>query len=306
MKKRWTLRFVLLVVVTLVSCDKSSRSVSREREGVAGTLRVSATFNALSELARAIGGEHVAVTTIVPDGMEPHDFEPKARDLVALGDANVFIYNGFNLEPWVDAAVAAAQNAQLIAVDSSVGIEPIALENPNERGSVSGYDPHVWLGLTCAEIQAANIAKAFASADPTHADEYRRNAASFIAKLDSFHAEYLEKLERLPHHAFVTGHAAFGYLCRDFGLEQNSVEDVFASGEPSAQAMALLIDFARERGVKTIFVESMVSPAVSETLAAELGAKVQTIYTLESSEDGKDYLERVRANLEAIYASLSE
>jgi zinc transport system substrate-binding protein len=95
-------------------------------------------------------------------------------------------------------------------------------------------------------------------------------------------------------------------MCRDFGLEQNSVEDVFASGEPTPQQLAKLVEFAKAKKVKTIFAEEMASPAVSETLANEVGAKVKTIYTIESAEDGKTYLERMKANLEAISAALNE
>ncbi len=102
----------------------------------------------------------------------------------------------------------------------------------------------------------------------------------------------------------MTGHAAFGYLCRDFGLEQNSVEDVYAEGEPSAQQLTDLVKYCREHKVETVFAEEMASPDVSKTLADEVGAKVETVYTVESSEGGKTYLERVESNLSKIYDSL--
>ncbi|MFH1512629.1 MAG: zinc ABC transporter substrate-binding protein, partial [Bacillota bacterium] len=98
----------------------------------------------------------------------------------------------------------------------------------------------------------------------------------------------------------------FGYLCRDFGLTQNSVEDVFAEGEPSAQQLAELVDYCRANGVTTIFAEEMASPEISETLANEVGANVKTIYTIESAEDGLSYLERMEANLYEIYLSLAQ
>ena len=98
--------------------------------------------------------------------------------------------------------------------------------------------------------------------------------------------------------------AAFAYLCRDFGLEQNSVEDVFAEGEPNAAQLAKLIEYAKENHITTIFAEEMASPEVSKTLAKEVGAKVETIYTIESNEDNKTYLERMDENLTKIAASL--
>ncbi len=101
----------------------------------------------------------------------------------------------------------------------------------------------------------------------------------------------------------MTGHAAFGYLCRDFGLTQKSVMDIYAGGEPSAQQLTALVEYCKENGVTTIFAEEMASPAVSQTLAAEVGAKVQTIFTMETSEDGRTYLERMEENLLRIHES---
>jgi zinc transport system substrate-binding protein len=89
-------------------------------------------------------------------------------------------------------------------------------------------------------------------------------------------------------------------------LEQNSVEDIFAEGEPSAQQLAELVDYCLENNVTTVFAEELASPDVSETLANEVGAKVETIYTIESAEDSKSYLERMRENLEKIYVSLTD
>jgi zinc transport system substrate-binding protein len=122
--------------------------------------------------------------------------------------------------------------------------------------------------------------------------------------LEDLYEEYEAKFQTVTQKSFVTGHAAFGYLCRDFGLEQNSVEDVFADGEPSAQQLAELVEYCRENDVTTIFAEELASPEVSETLADEVGAEVETIYTIASAEDDKTYLERMEENLEKIYQSL--
>jgi zinc transport system substrate-binding protein len=267
-------------------------------------VRVFVTFNALKEYTEAVGQERVEVTTIVPDGTEPHDFEPKARDLAALAAAQVFVYNGFGMEGWALDAVKAAKNDALILVDTSEGITPITADG----GEITGHgqaDPHIWLSLTCAQQQVKNITKALVKADPAGKDFYEENSTSFCAQLEALADEYRHKFDSVENKSFVTGHAAFGYLCRDFGLEQNSVEDVFAEGEPTAQQLAGLIDYCRAHKVTTIFAEKLASPQVSETLAQNVGALVKTIYTIESDEDGKTYLERMEENLAAIYDSLN-
>lgn len=301
---------VLFVVLALTACSKSpstttgNNSDAGQSAGTPGSgehkIAVSVTFNALAEIARVVGGDYISVATVIPDGAEPHNFEPKAKDLIAIGKASVFVYNGLGLEYWVKDALAAAGNAKLVSVDASAGIEPI--KTAGDTGS--GIDPHSWLSLSGAKIQTKNIAEALEAADPAHAEAYAKNAAAFDSELDELLAEYREKFAKAPSKSFVTGHAAFGYLCRDFGLEQNSVEDVFASGEPNAQSLVSLVRYCRERKVKTIFVEEMVSPAVSRTLANEVGAKVETIYTLESSEGGSTWLDRMKSNLKKIDACL--
>lgn len=306
MKKRVSIHVaicaLLCAAIAITGCTKTENKSTGT--GETGKLRVSVTFNALAEMAKAVGGDYVTVSTIIPDGTEPHEFEPKAKDLVALNAAQVFVYNGFNLEKWVPETVQAAQNSALITVDASNGVVPITLGTGAD--GKEGIDPHVWLSPKSAEIEARNIAAAFAKADSAHADSYAKNARVFVAALESLYGEYSGKIAAAKGRTILTGHAAFAYLCRDFALTQNSVEDVFASSEPNAQQLAGLVDFARKSGIKTVFAEEMASPAISKTLADEVGAKVKTIYTMESAEDGKSYLDRMRDNLDAISQSLAE
>ena len=238
--------------------------------------------------------------------MEPHDFEPKAKDIANLSIANVFIYNGFGMEPWVNDAVSSANNPNLISVDASKGAEPILNTDTQEIEEHGQYDPHIWLSLKGAEIEVTNIKNALVQVDSSNKDFYEKNCSDYIEDLENLFSEYNTKFQSVTKKDIVTGHAAFAYLCRDFDLTQNSVEDVFASGEPSAGKLAELVDYCKENNVKTVFTEEMVSPNISNTLANEVGAKVQTIYTIENNEDNKTYLERITENLLKIYNSLNQ
>ena len=268
-----------------------------------GKLQVAVTFNALRELAAAVGGEKAEIAVMIPDGVEPHDFEPKARDLEQLGKAKVFVYNGLGMESWTEEAVKAVNNQGLIVAEASKGATPIS--GADEAGTVRGqYDPHLWLSPEGAILETQNIRDAFVQADPANAAYYEGNCNAFVQKLQALHDEYAAKFQAAPEKSFVTGHAAFAYLCREFDLAQNSVEDVYAEGEPSAQQLAKLVQYCKENHVTTVFAEQMASPDVSRTLANEVGAQVQTIYTMESTEDSKSYLERMSDNLAKIYESL--
>ena len=288
---------IMLIVLSFAACGQTENEIND------GKVSVCVTFNALKEFTEAVGGDKVRISTIIPDGTEPHDFEPKAQDLIVLSSAKVFVYNGLGMEAWKDDAIAAVGNIELLAIDASNGIEVISNAGGNEQNQ---YDPHIWLSLKNAEIEATNIKNALIKADPNNKVYYENNCSDFISRLESLYNKYKEKFNTVEKKNFITGHAAFAYLCRDFGLDQKSVEDVFAEGEPSAQQLTDLVQFCKSNDVTTIFTEELASPEVSQTLAAEVGAKVETIYTIESAEDNLTYLERMESNLNKIFDSLSQ
>lgn len=269
-----------------------------------GKLKVVASFNAMKEFTQAVGKDKVDVVTLIPDGTEPHDFQPTTKNLKELSHARLFVYNGLGMEPWADKTLEVVDNKNLVAVDASKGVQVIANTDKHDIHEHGRDDPHCWLSLQAAQTEVQNIAAALAEADPANADFYRENAAAYNEQLQQVLTEYQEKFQSVPNRQFVTGHAAFAYLCRDFGLTQRSVESVFASGEPSPQQLASLADFCKQHKVTTIFSETMVSPRISETLAKEVGASVKTIHTIESAEGTATYIDRMRDNIEQIYQSL--
>ncbi|MEA4926204.1 MAG: metal ABC transporter substrate-binding protein [Syntrophomonadaceae bacterium] len=303
MIKRWAILLLCVIAVISFSACSNKKPESKLEDS---KIKVSVTFNAMKEFVEAVGQDKVEISTIIPDGTEPHDFEPKAQDMAALSTANIFVYNGLGMEAWAEEAISAANNANLITVEASKGTEAIKNTDPEEVEEHGQYDPHVWLSLKGAELEVKNIKDALIQADPSNKDYYEKNCEAYISQLQSLFNEYSGKFQSAPKKSFVTGHAAFGYLCREFGLEQNSVEDTFAEGEPTAQQLTELVDYCKEHKVTTIFAEEMASPDVSKTLANEVGAKVETIYTIESSEDNKTYLERMTDNLSKIYDSVAK
>lgn len=294
--------FVLLLLVSLALAVGCSQQ--QEPQAPKDKLKVVVTFNAIKELTQAVARDKVEIITLIPDGSEPHDFQPTTKSMQQLSKADMLIYNGVSMEPWVETAVKAAANKKLLVVEAAKNVDLIRLTDKNDIKEHGTYDPHTWLSLSCAQTEVQNIAQALAQADAQNAGFYLQNAREYNAKLASLLKKYQPLFAQAQHKDFVTGHAAFGYLCRDLGLEQTSVEDVFASGEPSAQRLAQLVEYCRTRSIKTIFVEEAVSPKISATLAKEVGAKTQTIYTIESSDGDKSYIDRMQKNLELIYESV--
>lgn len=301
-KKVLYLIMVMSLIISLVGCGKSieTKQTSKTESGKNEKIKVIVTFNPLKEFVEAVGKDKVQVETIVPNGSEPHDFDPKAKDLINIENADIFVYNGLNMETWIDKLSSNLQNKELVKVDSSKDVNAIKVEK-SEHGN---YDPHIWLGLTSAKVQVKNIKDALIKIDEKNKDFYEKNYKEFESEIDNLLKEYKPKFEALKNKNFITGHAAFAYFCRDFGLKQNSVEGVFAEGEPTPKKLKELTDYCKENKVQTVFVEEMVSPKVSETLAKEVGANIKTIYTLEAHEDDKNYIQSMESNIKEVYESL--
>lgn len=307
-KKLISLGLILGVLVSFAGCGtKDLEDNNGER------LRVGVTINPLKDFAEAIGGDKVEVFSIIPDGSDAHSFDPKPKDLKELINTNIFIYNGLQMEEWIDSVLGTIEGRDVKVVEASKGIDVINIseedihdhedeeEHDHDHG---GVDPHVWLSLGNAVIEAENIKNAFSELDPENKDYYEANFEKLKNDFTSLYNEYKDKFKDLENKNFVTGHAAFAYLCKDFGLEQKSIADVFGEGELTAKNLEALINYSKENGVKTIFSESTASEKEAETLAKEVGAKVVKVYSLETKEDDMSYLEGMKYNLETIYNSL--
>ncbi|QGU93774.1 ABC transporter substrate-binding protein [Clostridium bovifaecis] len=295
---------VFIITFSLSACNNKKTNEVNNSEGE--KIDVVVSFNPLKEFTEAIGKDKVNVITVIQGGIEPHDFEPKAKDLGNINSGKIFVYNGLEMEPWVDKVLESINNKEVILVDSSKGVNAIKSiqKEEGEDEQHGDYDPHIWLSLKEAKVQSNNIKEALIKADASNKDYYNKNYEEFLEELDNLYNEYKNKFDKVSNKKFVTGHAAFSYLCRDFNLEQNSIEGVYSEGEPSAKKLRELVDYAKKNEVKTIFAEENASPQVSNTLAREVGAKVEKIYSLEIKEDNKDYIQSMRDNLEKIYISL--
>ena len=285
-----------LIGIMLIGCGTKTEDNTENTAN--GKLNIMVSIYPLKEFTEKIAGDKAEVNCLVPENMEPHDYEPKTKDFEKLMKSDSFIYNGLGMEDWVDQVNETLKDKQVVIVNSSDGIDV--------RKEGNSIDPHSWLSLKQAQIQTENIKNTLVKLDEKNKDYYEENYNKFKEELDNLYDEYKVKFYKLDKKDFITGHAAFGYLCRDFGLTQKSVENLFGEGEPTPKQLEDLVKFCTENNIKTIFSESLGSPKVSETLASEVGAKVQPIMTLESKEDDKSYIEAMRYNLEEIYNCLSE
>ncbi len=308
MKKLKVLGALTLIVVMLAAC---SNRESKNNEETDNTINIVTSFYGMQALTEEIGGDKVSIESVIPEAMEPHDFDIKAKDMKAIEEADIFIYNGAGMESWIEDVEAAISGKELIVVEASKGVELINADEESEEHEEdeghnhSGKDPHTWLGLSEAKIQGENIKNALVEKDVKNKEYYEENLKKFNEKIDNIIKEYNPKFKELANKNFVTGHATFGYLCRDFGLTQKSIEGVFAEGEPSPKELQNLMEYCKGNNIKTIFVEELISTQLSDTLAKEVGAQTKQIYTLHSNEDGKSFSDVLKYNVETIYSAMN-
>lgn len=282
-----------------------------------GRLRVLTSFYPMYDFACKIGGDCIDVTNMVPSGTEPHDWEPSTNDLKNLEKADVFIYNGADMEPWADdllvsrsdtlRVVEASENVELRTTD---GEHEHAHEHEDADHHHGDFDPHVWLDPENAKIEMETIRDALCAADPENSTVFQSNYEKYAAELDALDAEFREKLAPLPNRTIVVAHEAFGYLCDAYGLTQVGIEGLSPDSEPDPGRMAEVIDFVREHSISTIFFEELVSPKVAEAIASETGAQAKMLSPLEGLSDeqaaaGADYFSVMHDNLAALMEALN-
>lgn len=281
-----------------------------------GRLRVLTSFYPMYDFACKIGGDCIDVINMVPSGTEPHDWEPSTNDLKNLEKADVFIYNGADMEPWADDllvsrsdtlhVVEASENVELRTTD---GEHEHAHEHEGADHHHGDFDPHVWLDPENAKIEMETIRDALCAADPENSTVFQSNYEKYAAELDALDAEFREKLAPLPNRTIVVAHEAFGYLCDAYGLTQVGIEGLSPDSEPDPGRMAEVIDFVREHSISTIFFEELVSPKVAEAIASETGAQAKMLSPLEGLSDeqaaaGADYFSVMHDNLAALMEAL--
>jgi zinc transport system substrate-binding protein len=264
---------------------------------------VVAAFYPLQWAAERVGGDRVDVTSLTPPGAEPHDLELTPQDVAALSETDLLVYlEGF--QPALDDAAAEAGDAAWDA-GQAADLTPVADEHADDHGDGEAVDPHFWLDPTRLADVGDALADRLGDVDPDGAATYEQNAAALRGDLEALDAEMEQGLADCAVRTVVTGHDAFGYLADRYGLEVVGVTGLSPSAEPSAAQLAEISALVRERGVTTVYTETLADPAVAETVAREAGVQTAVLDPIEGLTDesaGSDYLAVMRADLATLRA----
>ncbi|MDJ0447028.1 metal ABC transporter substrate-binding protein [Methylocystis sp. JR02] len=266
------------------------------------SLPVVASFSIIGDFVRQVGGDRIAVTTLVgPDG-DAHVYQPTPADGRKIAQAKLVFVNGLGFEGWLERLVAAAKSKGTI-VTLGKGVAA----RPGEEGT----DPHAWQDVANAKAYVAEIRDALAAADPSGAEAYQANAAAYLARLDALDAEIVKALDAIPkeRRRVVSTHDAFGYFSARYGVEFIAPQGVSTEAEASARDIARIIDSVRQHKVGAVFLENIADPRLARRISAETGAKIGgTLYSDALSGpkgDGANYIDMMRHNVRELSKALA-
>lgn len=294
------IKAAILAIITIIPLSGYALWISEQNNNssqqVSDQHKILVTFYPIYQFTKAVGGDKVDVSVIIPSGVEPHDWEPTIQDIENLKKANMIIVNGAGLEPWIPKLVS--ENPNMAIVDSSKNIQLLKHDN-------NMTDPHIWLDPVLVKIQVQNIADGLIKIDPKNADYYQQNANQYKEKLDSLDNEIKTDLASCNKKDFLSFHDAFSYFSKEYGLNQNTiVGGLNPEAEPTAQTLEEITQKAKTLGINVVFTEEAVNPQISKVIADEIHGKVLVLSPLEVTNINDGYIKKMQNNLSNLKEAL--
>lgn len=284
-----------------VNVSNNSNTSLNSSDSKHSRLKIVASFYPIYEFVKKIGGNNVIITTLIPTGVEPHNFEPTIQQIQNAESADLIIYNGAGLEKWID------KIDSKFKVDASQGLD---LFKGNDSESAGGYNPHVWLDPVLAEKEVENIRDALVKVDPANSQYYESNADKFIAELNNLDNKIKIELTTCDKKDFIAFHNAFTYFANRYGLHQHSIVGGTPEGEILPQRLQEIIQTAKDLGLNIIYSEDLVDPRSAEVVAQEIpNGKVLVLSPIEGinadeQKTGIGYLDKMNEDIDNLKIGL--
>lgn len=301
----------LCAALALTGCASSPAGSSDDSQ-----IQVLASFYPLQFITEQIGGDLISVTSLTPQGAEPHDLELSPAKARQIGEADLVVFLS-DFQPAVDSAIEARNPAHVVDAANSANLQAHELwgadheEEHAEHAADDGHDhgdldPHFWLDPLRLAAVSEDVVAELSAIDPANAETYAARGATLAASLTDLDAEFTAGLSQCSSTLLVTTHESFGYLADRHGLEQVGISGIDPEAEPSPARIKEVSATIRDRGVTTIFFETLISPKVAQTLASDLAITATVLDPLESlSDSDASYFTVMADNLAALRTGLS-
>ncbi|MGB9844160.1 metal ABC transporter solute-binding protein, Zn/Mn family [Methanothermobacter tenebrarum] len=275
-------RIAILLIITIIICTLLYTTSKTEEASSEEKIVVAASIMPQKEFIEAVGGDKVKVIVMVPPGADPHTYEPQPGQLRELSKAKIYFQIGSGIEfekTWMERLKELNPNMKIV--------------NCSEGIKLMKEDPHVWTSPRNAIIIVKNIYKSLTEEDPIHKDYYAKNMEKYISQLKKLDEQFNQTLTGKQNKKILVYHPAWTYLCRDYNIEQITIEK--EGKEPSPQALAKIIQEAKKNNIKIIIVSPQSNKQSAQTIADEINAKIVIIDPL-----AENYIENMQKMLQTL------
>jgi zinc transport system substrate-binding protein len=275
---------ILLAIIIATACSHTSQETGAEM--------ITVSIAPFKYFVDRISGGDFKVNIMVPPGSNPHIYEPYPEQVNKLRKSVAYISDGFMgfENTWLEKFYET--NKKMVKLSLGDKITPIVSDDDHGNDHFESRDPHYWVSPKSAKIIAASIKDLLCYLNPDKKEKYGSNYNALIHSINEVDSVAGALFSEFPGRSFMIYHPNLAYLARDYNLEEVAVE--FEGKEPTPSRMKYLIDLARERNIKTIFVQKEHDAKNARAIAVEIGAEIKTIDPL--SEDWmKSTLETLNA-----------
>ncbi|MDU4934590.1 MAG: zinc ABC transporter substrate-binding protein [Peptostreptococcaceae bacterium] len=308
MKKIYMAVLAIIMSLGLISCSNNIKK--EEVNKYNDKIKVYATIFPVYDFAKNIGKDKIELNYIVPPSSEPHDYEISAKTIKDIQNADLLIKNGLGIDGFSDNIKSESDKLNILV--ASEGIEKITykeeghdedqIEEEHEHGK---YDPHVWLDINNAIKECENIKNEFIKIDSKNKGYYEENYNNYVKELKDLQEEYNANLKDIKNKTILVSHDAYGYLCKEYGINQISITGINPNQEPSMSKIAELTNYAKDNNIKYILFDGLVNPKVSQTIANEAKIDTEILYSLDGItkddfNNNEDYISLMERNLETL------
>lgn len=302
----WSSSFGAIAIRLLVVVGACTATAGAE-------LRVVALTPIVGELARIVGGEHVVVDDLMALDDNPHAFDPKPSDLKRVAEAKIVLASGKGIEVAYIRSIRDSMAADAMIFEAGRRVPSCKIDADDEvfvccpAHSLGGLDPHWWHSPKGMKRAARDVGEFFGSIDPDHAEAYAENARTYGKELDTLHDWVRTQIASIPksRRYLTTAHAAFGYLCRDYGLKAIPVQGLTKEKEPTPRYLAGTIKVIRKHRIPAVFAEAQANPKVLKSMVAETGVIIGgTLLADGFNENVTSYVDFMRHNVSTICTAL--
>jgi zinc transport system substrate-binding protein len=264
---------------------------------------VAATVFPVYDLARRVAGDRLDVRLVLSPGLDPHDYEPRPRDVAGLQDASLIFAVGLGLDPWALGLARSAGAGEARVFELGPLMDPI-LAPPGLIRAEPLIDPHFWTDPLRAQRAVDVIVEALSSLDPEGGPFYRERGGTVRRQIEALHGEIARDAETWTRRRIVTFHGSLFYFAARYGLQVVGVVQTVPGTEPTAQHMAELVAELRGSPGAALFTEPQMESQLAQALAREAGVAVHEVDALGGGPRAASYEDLVRGIARAMDGAL--